>query len=99
MNIEVSSSHNLQSLQCVNCFQCISTCPVSKTLSYGLIKAEHDPLGAKIKAQSSAKKSLVYFVRIILVASLFVYHFNVKFKKQESEQPPAQIEVVAQISK
>ena len=56
MNIEVSSSHNLQSLQCVNCFQCISTCPVSKTLSYGLIKAEHDPLRRKNKDSKPCQK-------------------------------------------
>jgi polyferredoxin len=98
MNIDVSTSHNLQSLQCVNCFQCISACPVSKTLSYGLIKAEHDPLGAKINAQSPTKKYLIYLVRIILVASLFMYHFNAKSKKQESEQHPV-VEVVEQTSK
>ena len=56
MNIEVSSSHNLQSLQYVNYFQCISTCPVSKTLSYGLIKAEHDPLRRKNKDSKPCQK-------------------------------------------
>ena len=96
MNIAVATSHNVQSLQCVNCFQCISTCPTGTTLSYGLITPEHDPLGAKMKAQSPAQKSLVYFVRIILVASIFMYHFNAKSKKQESKQP--QVEVVVESS-
>ncbi|GMQ56315.1 hypothetical protein AN1V17_07080 [Vallitalea sediminicola] len=35
MNIEISKCGNLRSPQCINCFQCITSCPVDGALSYG----------------------------------------------------------------
>ena len=35
MNIEISTAKDLRNIQCINCFQCITVCPVKNTLSYG----------------------------------------------------------------
>lgn len=37
MNIEVSTTKKMRSLQCINCFKCIGECPVKNTLEYGCI--------------------------------------------------------------
>lgn len=40
MNIQVSTNKNVRSLQCINCFRCISNCPKKDCLKYGLIKKD-----------------------------------------------------------
>ena len=35
MHIQVSQTEEVLNLQCINCFKCLSSCPVEDTLSYG----------------------------------------------------------------
>ncbi len=52
MNIQVSKAGELRNLQCINCFICVTACPVSNTLAYG--KAEN--LIQRIKDRTSRRK-------------------------------------------
>jgi ferredoxin len=37
MNIDVASHSQVRSLQCINCMECVTACPVKNTLKVGLI--------------------------------------------------------------
>lgn len=41
MQIEISTSNQVRSSQCVNCFECVATCPKENTLKLGLMPLEH----------------------------------------------------------
>lgn len=34
MNIEISKKKNVGSIQCINCFECVGTCPIENTIEY-----------------------------------------------------------------
>ena len=69
MNIKVSNIKNLRDPQCINCFQCISSCPVEEVLSYG-----------KIKINKEKRKSyiIILITIIILVFGLLSYKNLIK---------------------
>jgi len=71
MNIKVSNIKNLRDPQCINCFQCISSCPVEKVLSYGKIKINKE----------ERKRYIIILITIIILAfGLLGYNNLIKNK-------------------
>jgi uncharacterized protein with FMN-binding domain/ferredoxin len=64
MNIEVSKCGDLRSPQCINCFQCISSCPVKGTLTYGPMSLKKDAM---------KKYAALVIAAVVLIGSYLLY--------------------------
>lgn len=80
MSINVSSSDDIKSTQCVNCFKCISSCRKKNAMKYGLINAKNTILGIylfKNKEMTKNNKILCYISQIVLLTAFSILVYNV----------------------
>jgi polyferredoxin len=56
MHIAIAEKQHVYSLQCINCFMCISSCPKKKTLQYSLINKK-DVQGILLGIKKECKKN------------------------------------------
>lgn len=62
MNIEVTVNEEIKSIQCINCFECITVCPVAQTMSFGFVKIRDK---AFLKSILSIKSLIIVFILLI----------------------------------
>ncbi len=68
MNIQVSKCKNLKSLQCINCFQCITNCSIEGALKYGK---------ATIKTHEKIKYALSFVILLGLITNFIINNTNI----------------------
>lgn len=77
MNISVSTSTQVRSLQCINCMECVDNCPVKNTLTYGPIR-----LSARLK-----KYYIIgVFLLVFGIGTVFGFSYLNKAQSESSAQ-------------
>lgn len=91
MNINISNSKRVDSLQCINCYECISNCPIEGTLRVQPVFKDIKELTVNMKnnkAKWSKKKIVITIVCAVLIAfgGAIMYKLNKGFPKYTNTQ-------------
>ncbi|WDV46098.1 4Fe-4S binding protein [Clostridiaceae bacterium M8S5] len=91
MNINISNSKRVDSLQCVNCYECISNCPIEGTLRVQPVFKDIKEFTMNIKHKKSkwSKKKIVITLAcavIMAFGGVIMYKLNKGFPKYINTQ-------------